>query len=123
MSHGVGCHSLMGGGRAEGAGAGMWEVPDSQFTGKVLRTRLLLWEQEQILAESWVLTTTDTHRMSQALVFKSMKIGDQKPCALALGSLEESLSWGFQCVCDLLREQERTEEESKPSCHFGQGLA
>ena len=36
----------MGGGRAEGAGAGMWEVPDSQFTGKVLRTRLLLWEQE-----------------------------------------------------------------------------
>lgn len=54
---------------------------------------------------------------------KSMKIGDQKPCALALSSLEESLSWGFQCVCDLLREQERTEEESRPSCHFGQGLA
>lgn len=25
----------------------MLEGPDSQFTGKVLRARLLLWEQEQ----------------------------------------------------------------------------
>lgn len=55
---------------------------------------------------------------------KSMQIWDQKPCVLALHSLKQSLSWGFLCVCDLLREQEKTgKEESRPRCHFRQGLA
>ena len=55
---------------------------------------------------------------------KITKFWDQKPCALALCSLKQGLSWGFLCVCDLLREQEKTgKEESMPRCHFRQGPA
>ena len=52
MSHGVGCHSLRAREGRQGAHTGTWEVPDSQFTGKVLRTRLLLREQEREM-RSW----------------------------------------------------------------------
>lgn len=54
---------------------------------------------DDILAESWVLTTTDTHRMSQELPQKHADLGSEALCSSPLFPEAESELGIPLCVC------------------------